>query len=174
MRDMKIRTVALLGAFLCACACLVGCGQKGDLPPAPAPTPNEQPAATSTVSHAEVSTTATIEERAHDPVYLEQLAGVERDRQRIMKKRAEIEAKMEQLRAYAKTTKKLPSNATDEQVAAALEGAPLREWYDLVAAMKANIVEDENLNTAAQRVGARRIMRKKAGDRTQGAAPEAK
>lgn len=120
------------------------------------------------------STTASIEERANDPVYQKQLAGFEKDRQRIRKQRAVIEAKMARLRAYAKAKKGLPPGVTDEQIEGALDGAPLREWHELVAARKACMAEEEKNHAAARAVVAERISRKKAGIRAQGAVPEAK
>ena len=175
MRYLKEKTVAPLGAILCVCACLVGCGQKEDAPSAPAPEPKEQPVATSAVSRAEVrSTTASIDERARDAAYQERLAGFEKKKKLIRDKRREIDAKMDRLREYAKKEKKLPPGATDKQVEAALNGAPLREWYDLVAARVVNLKEEEKIHAAAQAAVAQRISRKESDGGAQGAAPAEK
>ena len=172
MRCDKEKTVVPLGAVLCVCACLVGCGQKEDLPSAPAPKPKEPPAATSVVSRAEVrSTTASIEERANDPVYQERLAEFEKDRQRIRKRRAKIESHMARLRAYAR--KALPSGATEDQVLAELENNPKKypAWRELVAVRKKNMAEEERTYVAARAAVAQRISRKESGGGAQGAAP---
>lgn len=172
-KDMKRKNdslVALLAAVLCVCACLVGCERRGT-----APAPDAQPASTSVVSRAEVlSTTASIEERAQDQSYQKQLAGIEKEKQRIVKQRAKIEARMAQLREYVKTKKKLPPNATDEQVEAALNGAQKMAWHECIAERKAIVVKEERLYAAAQAAVRQRILRKETDDCALGAVSETK
>lgn len=173
MRYMKDRAVAPLGAVLCVCACLVGCERRESVPSAPASA--DQSAATSAVSRAEGrSTTATIEERVHDPVYQKQLKEFGQERTRILQRRAVAERRMAQLRERAKAA--LPSGATDAQVEAELEANPTkyRAWRELVAAWKASVADEEKLLAVAQAAVARRISRKETGSRAQGSVPEVK
>ena len=170
MRYVKEKTVAPLGAILCVCACLVGCERREA-----APSNSPEPATTSAVSRAEaMSTTASIEERAHDAAYQGKLKALVKDREGIVKRRAQIEARMAQLREFAKKSKSLPADATDEQVEAALEGALLREWRERVQAWKDNLAEEERSRMAAQMAVAQRISRKGSGGGAQGAAPAEK
>ena len=182
MRYLNEKAVAPLGAVLCVCACLVGCERGVAAPSSPPPALPLQPvadsvkqsAATSIVSRAEVRPpAATIDERAHDSAYQKRLAGFEKDRLRIGRRRAEIEKRMMQLREHAKK-KGLPPTATDEQVEAALEGGPKRAWGELIIARKACFAEEERLHAAARAAVAQRILRKEGGTRAQGAVPEAK
>ena len=170
MKREKERLVAPIGAVLCVCAFLLGCEREGA-----APASDAQPAATSAVSRAEVrSTTASIEERAQDQAYQKQLVGIEKDKQRIVKRSAKVEARMAQLREYAKTKMELPPDATDEQVEVALNGAQKRAWHECVAERKAIVAEGERLQAAAQAAVRQRILNKKTGDRVQAAVSEAK
>jgi len=176
MKNVGKRAGALLGAVLCVCACLVGCERGEALPSSSSPAQTSQPAATSAVPRAEVrSTTASIEERANDPVYQKQLTGdFGQALQRIGQRRAEIERQMARLREHAKK-KGLPRNATDEQVEAALESGPRRAWRELIAERNACFAEEARLRAAAQATVAQRISRKEQSvERAQGAVPEAK
>ena len=168
MKRVKKRLVAPLGAVLCVCAFLQGC-ERG------ASTPASRPAATSTVSRAGAqATTASIEERAHDPAYQRQLGEFGEGMKRIVQQRAKIEARMAPLRALAKQA--VPPGATDAQVEAELEAHPKKYpgWYELVAARKALAVEEEKLKAAAQAAVARRISGKETEGRAPGAVSEAK
>ena len=175
MKNVGKRAGALLGAVLCVCACLVGCERGEALPSSSSPAQTSQPAATSAVPRAEVrSTTASIEERANDPVYQKQLEGdFGQALRRIGQRRADIEKQMMRLREHAKE-KGLPPTATDEQVEAALEGGPKRAWGELIIARKACFAEEERLHAAARAAVAQRSLRKEDGTRAQGAVPEAK
>ena len=176
MKNIDKRTGALLGVVLCCiCVYLMGCERGETVPSSPTPAQTSQPAATSAVPRAEVrSTTASIEERANDPVYQKQLAGdFGQALRRIGQRRADIERQLAQLREHAKK-KGLPHNAADEQVEAALESGPKRAWREFIAEKNACFAEEARLRAAAQAAVAERISRKKAGIRAQGAAPEAK
>ena len=156
MKREKDSLVALLGAVLCVCACLVGCERK-DTAPSASPVPEAKPAATSVVS------------RANDAAYQEQLKEHVSAQRRTMSKRAKIEARIAQLRARAKAA--LPADATDEQVAAELENNPGKypAWRELDAARKANLAEEEKNRAAAQSAVRQRILREVAEGRAQGA-----
>lgn len=159
-----------MGAVLCVCAFLMGCERGGS-----APASGAQPATTSTVSRAGTqSASASIEERAHDPEYQKQLRGFGDEMKRIVQDRAKIEARMAPLRDLAK--KEVPSDATDAQVEAELDGNPKKYpgWRELVAARKSLAVEEEKLKAAAQAAVARRISRKETDDRAPGAVSETK
>lgn len=168
MKRVKKRLVAPMGAVLCVCAFLLGC-ERG------ASTPASQSVPTSTVSRAGVnSTTASIEERAHDPAYQKRLGEFVEGMKRIVQRRAKIEARMAPLRELAK--KAVPPDATEAQVEAELEGNPKRYpgWNELVAARKSLAVEEEKLKAAAQAAVARRISGKETEGRAPGAVSEAK
>ena len=149
--------VALLGAVLCVCACLVGCERKEVAPSSP-PAPEAKPAATSGVS------------RADDAAYQEQLKGLVADARKPLARRDRIRALMAQLRARAQ--KALPAGATDEQVTAELENNPQKypAWRELVAALKAIPDEVQRNRAAAQSAIRQRILREVADGRAQGAA----
>ena len=149
MRHIKEIAVAPLGAVLCVCACLVGCERREAAPSSPAPAPKVQSAGT--------STTATIEERAHDPVYQKQLKDVEKKLQDIRKQREEIKSLMGQLREHVRAS--LPKDATDAQVQAALDKNSA--WQELVAALKKNGIKEERNRAVAQAAVRQRIMQKK-------------
>ena len=158
-KDMKKKNdslVALLGAVLCVCACLVGCERKDATHSAP-PASEAKPAATSVVS------------RANDAAYQAQVKGFATADLNIHRTRAKIEARIEQLRARAKAA--LPADATDEQVAAELENNPGKypAWRELDAARKANLAEEEKNRAAAQSAVRQRILREVAEGRAQGA-----
>jgi len=145
--------VVPLGAVLCACACLTGCGREES------PTPSAAPAK-------DVS-------RANDTAYQEQLKAFGKDKQGIGNQRAKIESHMALLRERAR--KALPEGATDAQVLAELEGNPKKypAWRELTNALKDNWAKEEQNRAAAQAAVRRRIQREIA-ERAQGAAKEAK
>ena len=159
-KDMKRKNdslVALLGAVLCVCACLVGCERKDAAPSAP-PASEAKPTATSVVA------------RADDAAYQAQLKGLIADARRPLVKRDKIQALMDQLRERAR--KALPAGATEKQVTAELENNPQKypAWRELVVALKA-IPDEMQLNHAAAQSAIRqRILREVADGRAQGAA----
>ena len=157
MKRKNDRLVALLGAVLCVCACLVGCERKEVAPSSP-PAPEAKPAATSVVS------------RADDAAYQEQLKGLIANARKPLARRDGIRALMAQLRARAQ--KALPAGATDEQVTAELENNPQKypAWRELVAALKAIPDEVQRNRAAAQSAIRQRILRESADRRAQGAA----
>ena len=157
MKRKNDRLVALLGAVLCVCACLVGCERKEVAPSSP-PAPEAKPAATSVVS------------RADDAAYQEQLKGLIANARKPLARRDRIRALMAQLRARAQ--KALPAGATDEQVTAELENNPQKypAWRELVAALKAIPDEVQRNRAAAQSAIRQRILRESADRRAQGAA----
>ena len=160
-KDMKRkndRLVALLGAVLCVCACLVGCGRKEEPAPSASPAPEAKPAVTSVVS------------RADDAAYQAQVKKFIADAPRPLVKRDKIRARMDRLRERAR--KALPAGATEEQVTAELENNPRKypAWRELVAALKAIPDEVERNRAAAQSAIRQRISRESADRRAQGAA----
>ena len=157
MKRKNDSLVALLGAVLCVCACLVGCERREAAPSSP-PAPEAKPAATSVVS------------RADDAAYQEQLKGLIADARKPLARRDRIRALMAQLRARAQ--KALPAGATDEQVTAELENNPQKypAWRELVAALKAIPDEVQRNRAAAQSAIRQRILREVADGRAQGAA----
>ena len=151
-KDMKRKIdslVALLGAVLCACACLVGCGREEQAAPA-APA---EPAAKRSVS------------RADDTNYQAQVRGMIDANRRTYAERQGILARMEQVRERAR--KALPANATDEQVMAEIEGNPQKypAWRELVAALGNNAEELKGNNAAALSTVRRRVLREVAEQR---------
>jgi len=156
---MRAKVVVPLGAVLCACACLVGCGREDALPPA---LPAEKPAqAVKDVS------------RAHDAEYQKQLKGYVAVERQVQAGRAGIEAKMAQLRERAK--KALPAGATDEQIEAELVNNPRKypAWNELCAALK-SIGEEVERNRAAAQTAVRRRVLREVAERAQGASSAAK
>jgi molybdopterin converting factor small subunit len=148
--------VVPLGAVLCACACLTGCGRDDSpAPAAPAAAPKK-----------DVS-------RANDAAYQERLKEFGKERQSIGKRRSKIESYMAQLREHAK--KALPEGATDAQVLAELENNPKKypAWRELVAAMKES-VKEEKQNLAAAQAAVRQRIVQEAKDSAQDAAKESK
>ena len=148
-KDMKRKNdslVALLGAVLCACACLVGCERREPVPSAP-PAPEAKPAATSVVS------------RADDAAYQAQVTNHIAAQRRTNVARERILTRMEQVRERAR--KALPEGATDEQVKAELENNPRKypAWRELVAALEKNAEESKSNSAAAQTTIRRRILR---------------
>ena len=148
-KDMKRKNdslVALLGAVLCVCACLVGCGRKETAPSSP-PAPEAKPAAASGVS------------RANDAAYQAQVKGFIENNRRMATARADIQARMAELRTRAK--KALPADATEEQVTAELEKNSQKypAWRELVAALEQNAEESKRNSAAAQTTIRRRILR---------------
>ena len=156
MKKKNDSLVALLGAVLCVCACLVGCERKETAPSSP-PAPEAKPAATSVVS------------RANDAAYQAQVKEHISAQRRTMSERAKIEARIAQLRTRAQAA--LPADATDEQVLAELENNPRKypAWRELDAARKANLAEEEKNRAAAQSAVRQRILREVAEGRAQGA-----
>lgn len=150
--------VVPLGAVLCACACLTGCGR--DESPAPAAEP-------SAPQKKDIS-------RANDAAYQERLKEFGKDKRRIYESRAKIEAHMAQLREYAR--KSLPEGATDAQVLAELENNPKKypAWRGLAAALKENGLEEERHLAAAQAAVRQRIRQEVSERREQNAAPASK
>ena len=147
MKRKNESLVALLGAVLCACACLTGCERKE----AVSPEPPAQPASNAPAAKAE--------SRADDAAYQAQLRESVAEQRRTMTAREKIRAQMDKVRERAK--KALPPGATDAQVVAEIEGNPQRypAWRELVAAQGA--VEDEVLRNraAAQAAVRRRVLR---------------
>lgn len=159
-KDMKRKNdslVALLGAVLCACACLVGCERREPVPSAP-PAPEAKPAATSVVS------------RADDAAYQAQVKDLAAGARRPLVKREQIRARMDRLRERAKAA--LAADATEEQVTAELENNPKKypAWRELVVALNAIPDEVRQNRAAAQSAIRQRILREVADGRAQGAA----
>ena len=145
--------VVPLGAVLCACACLTGCGR--DDSPAP-----------SAPQKKDVS-------RANDEAYQKRLEQFAKDKQGISQQRAKIQSRIAELRARAR--KALPEGATEAQVLAELENNPKKypAWRELVAAMRESVKEEEQNLAAAQAAVRQRVMQE-VKDRAQGASKEAK
>ena len=169
MRYLNEKAVAPLGAVLCVCACLVGCGQKEDLPSAPAPAPKEPPAAAP-----KEPPPFSIEARAKDKEYQSELQASITAQRRVQEERAKIESRIAEVRARAR--KALPEGATEAQVLAELENNPKKypAWRELVAAKKANSAEEQRAKAMAQTAFRQRVLREKSKGRAQGAEPEAK
>ena len=149
-KDMKRkndRLVALLGAVLCACACLVGCERKETASPEPS-----APA----VSNAPAKKVVT---RANDAAYQAQVTNLIAAQRRTQGVRVRLLARMEQLRERAR--KALPDGATDEQVKAELENNPQKypAWRELVSALEQNAEESKSNSAAAPATIRRRILR---------------
>ena len=145
-KDMKRkndRLVALLGAVLCVCACLVGCERKESASSAPAVT----------------NAPAKAVSRMDDPAYRAQVTNLIAAQRRTNVARERILARMEQVRERAR--KALPEGATDEQVKAELESNPRQypAWRELVAALEQNAEESKRNSAAAQTTIRRRILR---------------
>ena len=152
-KDMKRkndRLVALLGAVLCVCACLVGCERKESASPEP-----PAPAVTNASAKKAVS-------RADDAAYQAQLKDHIAAQRSVNVAREKILARMEQVRERAR--KALPKGATDEQVKAELEGNPRKypAWGELVAALAKSQEELENKKASAEAAIRRRILREAA------------
>lgn len=151
MKRKNDRLVALLGAVLCVCACLVGCERKEAVSPEPpAPAVSNAPAAKQVVSRAD---DAAYQAGLKEHIAAQQRTSVERER---------ILARMAQLRARAK--KELPANATDAQVTAELENNPRKYpgWSELAVALEKNAEENKRNNAAARAMVRRRIQREAA------------
>lgn len=144
MKRKNDRLVALLGAVLCVCACLVGCERKESASPEPA------------VTNASAKKVVL---RADDAAYQAQVTNHIAAQRRTNVARERILARMEQLRERAR--KALPEGATDEQVKAELENNPRKYpgWHELVAALEQNAEESKNNSAAAQTTIRRRILR---------------
>ena len=149
-KDMKRkndRLVALLGAVLCVCACLVGCERKEAAPPEPlAPAVSNAPA-------------EKVVSRTDDAAYQAQLQDHVAAQRRTNTARARVLARMAEIREQAK--KALPSGATDAQVAAEIEGNPQKypAWRELVAALEKNAEESQRNRATAAATVRRRILR---------------
>ena len=135
--------VALLGAVLCVCACLVGCERKESAPSAPAVT----------------NAPAKAVSRLDDPAYQAQVTNHIAAQRRTNVARERVRARMEQMRERAR--KALPEGAPDEQVKAELENNPRQypAWRELVAALEQNAEESKRNSAAAQTTIRRRILR---------------
>ena len=153
-KDMKRkndRLVALLGAVLCVCACLVGCERKEAVssePPAPAVT--NAPVATQVVS------------RAEDAAYQAKLKDRFAVQRRTREERRTIQAQIARLRARAK--KALPEGATEAQVTAEIENNPRRYpgWQELNEALTQNDEKVKRDEAATYTLVRRRILREAA------------
>ena len=149
-KDMKRkndRLVALLGAVLCVCACLVGCERKDAVLPEPsAPAISNAPA-------------KKVASRADDAAYQAQLKNHLAAQFGASAAREKILAQMEQVRERAR--KALPEGATDEQVKAELENNPRKypAWGELVSALEKNAEESKSNRAAARAAIRRRILR---------------
>ena len=143
MKRKNDRLVALLGAVLCVCACLVGCERKESASSAPAVT----------------NAPAKAVSRMDDAVYRAQVTNLIAAQRRTYVARERILARMEQVRERAR--KALPEGATDEQVKAELESNPRQypAWRELVAALEQNAEESKRNSAAAQTTIRRRILR---------------
>ena len=150
MKRINDRLVALLGAVLCVCACLVGCERKEAVSPEPSAPAVSNAAAKQVVSRAD---DAAYQAGLKDHIAAQQRTSVERER---------ILARMAQLRARAK--KALPANATDAQVTAELENNPRKYpgWSELAVALEKNAEENKRNNAAARAMVRRRIQREAA------------
>ncbi len=147
MKRINDRLVALLGAVLCVCACLVGCERKEAASPEPS-----APSATNAPENKAAS-------RADDTAYQTKLKDHLAAQRDANVERARILARMEQVRERAR--KALPQGASDEQVTAELEGNPRQypAWGELVSALKKNAEEINDNNAAARAAIRRRILR---------------
>ena len=157
MKRKNDRLVALLGAVLCVCACLVGCERKeaaSSEPPAsnspsasPAPVVSNAPAAKQVLS------------RAEDAKYQAQVKGRIDAQRRIRDDRAKLLGQREKLRARAR--RGLPPDATEERVTAELMNDPKlsKMWLAVEAALKQNEEQFERNNAEAQAMVRRRIQR---------------
>lgn len=149
-KDMKRKNdslVALLGAVLCACACLVGCERKETVSPEPsAPAVSNAPA-------------KKVVSRADDAAYQAQVTNLIAAQRRTNLAREQILARMEQLRERAR--KALPEGATEEQVTAALENNPRKYpgWRELGMALEKNSEEIKSNRATAQTTIRRHILR---------------
>ena len=147
MKRKNDRLVALLGAVLCACACLVGCERKEAASPEP-PAP--------VVSNAPVQKVVS---RADDPAYQAKLQKHIATQRRTNVSRARVLAQMAQIREQAK--KALPADATDAQVVAEIEGNPGKypAWRELAAALEKNAEEIQRNRASATATVRRRLLR---------------
>ena len=153
-KDMKRkndRLVALLGAVLCACACLVGCERKES--------PSSDPAASNTSAASQAPAAKQVPSRADDAEYQAQVNGRIDVQQRTRDDRAKHLEQREKLRARAR--RGLPPGATEEQVTAELMNNPKlsRKWLAVEAALKQNEEQFERNNAEAQAMVRRRIQR---------------
>lgn len=167
-KDMKRkndRLVALLGAVLCACACLEGCERTEEkLPEPPASAAPKASVAESATMRADVAAPSAPTAkpkmlRADDAAYQAQLKDCIAAQRRTSAARERILAQMERLRARAK--KALPANATDAQVTAEIENNPRKYpgWFELVTALEKNTEENKSNQAAARAMIRRRIQR---------------
>ena len=145
--------VVPLGAVLCACACLTGCG-RDDSPAPSAPQKKDF-------------------SRANDEAYQKRLNEFGKEKQSIGQQRAKIRSRMAELRTLAR--KALPEGATEAQVLAELENNPEKypAWRELSAAMKESVKEEQRNLAAAQAAVRQRIMQE-TKERAQSASKESK
>ena len=151
MKRKKDRLVALLGAVLCACACLVGCGRKES--------PSSDPPASNTSAASQAPAAKQVSSRADDAEYQAQINGRMDVQQRTRDDRAKFLEQREKLRVRAR--RGLPPDATEEQVTAELMNNPRlsRKWLAVEAALKQNEEQFERNNAEAQAMVRRRIQR---------------
>ena len=153
-KDMKRkndRLVALLGAVLCACACLAGCERKEAASPEPPATAVTNAPAKQVVS------------REDDAAYQAKLQDRRAVQRRTQADREKILALRERLRARAR--KNLPAGATEEQVTAEIEGNPRKYpgWQELNEALVKNGEKAKRDEAATYTMVRRRILREAAG-----------
>lgn len=153
-KDMKRkndRLVALLGAVLCACACLVGCERKEAALPEPS-----APAVTNAPVNQVVS-------RENDAVYQAKVQDRLAVKRRTQVDHGKILALKERLRARAR--KNLPAGATEEQVTAEIEGNPRKYpgWQELNEALVKNGEKAKRDEAATYTMVRRRVLREAAG-----------
>ena len=162
-KDMKRkndRLVALLGAVLCVCACLVGCERKETVLPEPSESNASSTSTAPVVSNAPAA--RQVASRASDAAYQAQVTNHIAEQRRTNVARDRIFAQMEQLREHAR--KALPKGATEEQVTAELESNPRKYpgWRELVMALEKNAEKNERNHAAARATVRRRIQREAA------------
>ena len=140
MKRKNDRLVALLGAVLCACACLAGCERKASASPETSVSNASAASSAPVVPNAPAAVTASgdsnaqpvkqeqqVPSRADDAAYQSQV--LRRDEEKSLNgERERIRRLMEQVRARAR--EKLPKGATDAEVTAEIEKYPeiYRSW----------------------------------------------
>ena len=157
MKRKNDRLVALLGAVLCVCACLVGCERKeaasSEPPASNSPSASPAPVVSNAPAAKQVSS------RADDAEYQAQVNGRMDVQQRTRDDRANLLGQREKLRARAR--RGLPPDATEERGTAELMNNPKlsRKWLAVEAALKQNEEQFERNNAEAQAMVRRRIQR---------------
>ena len=148
--------VALVGAVLCVCACLVGCERKAAVSPEP-PAPAMTNAPKKVVA------------RADDAAYQAQLRGAVDEQVRKAKSLARVQSRLREVEARARAA--LPAGATPEQVKAELEENPQKypAYRELVRAQAAVKAAARDFSKAQEMIRAHHMQRNSAGTRAQGA-----